>query len=159
MGKDVLSRSRRMERVGISQRVLNPLKVGEQWLCRKYGALSSHVLPTSVYSLLTLYSDTCVGGSAPGSACAKYWNPVPALLACGLSLTAHVRLESVIVSRRRYRQITRECIIFASDHGLPTRGGVDADKNADEEERGEAGGQWVSTSSCAFLGSLLQLWL
>ena len=24
-----------------------------------------------------------------------------------------------------------------SDHGLPTRGGVDADKNADEEERGE----------------------
>jgi len=31
MGKDVLSRSRRMERVGISQRVLNPLKaLGEQ---------------------------------------------------------------------------------------------------------------------------------
>ena len=28
-------------------------------------------------------------------------------------------------------------MIFASDYGLPTRGGVDVDKNADAEERGE----------------------
>ena len=28
-------------------------------------------------------------------------------------------------------------MIFASDYGLPTRGSVDVDKNADAEERGE----------------------
>ena len=60
-------------------------KVGEQWLCRECGALTSQILPTSVYSLLTIYSDTCVGGSARGWASAMYWNQVPALFACCLS--------------------------------------------------------------------------
>ena len=65
-------------------------KGGEQWLSRECGALSSHLLPTSVYSLLTIYSDTCVGGSARRSACAKYGYQVPALLACGSSKSAYV---------------------------------------------------------------------